>query len=497
MKIVTAEQMREIDRRTIEDGVPGIALMENAAHRVVEELIREFDPIDQQNIVIFCGKGNNGGDGLAIARILREYNVGRLRVILAADSSEYSGDSAANLKRLPECGVFPTREVPEKLRDRREVNIVIDALLGTGLSGPPTGRVAELIRATKTFPQARVVAIDLPSGLGGAIAESGDGSASDIVRADITVTFTSPKVEHYLANGAEEHVGRLVISQIGTPPWLIPSGLEVGAPGEFRHLFLPRKRDGHKGKYGHVLVVGGAEGKSGAATMTGLAALRSGAGLVSVTSREATLHAPELMTESLDGFALDRKSVVAVGPGLGMKPELLARLLKEVTVPMVIDADGLNSIAGTPFRGRGVETILTPHPGEMSRLTGLPVEKQTLVERLSTARSFAQERNVCVVLKGYRTLIAMPDGNVWINTSGSPGMATAGTGDILTGMIAGMVASTMQQFPEEIGTAVRAAVWLHGRAGELGADELTEQCLIATDLLRYLPAAIREVAPKR
>jgi NAD(P)H-hydrate epimerase len=318
--------------------------------------------------------------------------------------------------------------------------------------------------------------VDLPSGLGG---------GGDIVRADITVTFTTPKVEHYLADRAEEHIGRLVVSQIGVPPWLIPGGFEVTEPADFRGLFRPRKRDGHKGNYGHVLVIGGAPGKSGAATMAGLAALRSGAGLVSVTSSEATLVAPELMTESLEDFSLERKTGLAVGPGLGLRQDLLRGLLRETTIPMVIDADGLNSIAGTEFRGRGVETILTPHPGEMARLTGSPVG-----DRLETARSFAQTRNVCLVLKGYRTLVATPDGNVWINTTGSPAMATGGTGDILTGMIAGLVA----QFPGEIATAVRAAVWLHGRAGELGSAELTEQCLIATDLLRYLPKAIQEIA---
>ena len=476
MKVLTAAQMREVDRLTVEDGVPSLALMENAAHRVVEELVREFAPLDQQNVVILCGKGNNGGDGLAIARILREYNVGRLRVVLAANPLEYSGDAAVNLKRLDEAGIHPQMDVPEKLRDRRAVTLVIDALLGTGCQGAPAGRVAELIRAAAGFPEARIVAVDLPSGLGG------DG---DIVRADITVTFTAPKVEHYLAPRAEEHVGRLVVTQIGSPPWLIPGGLEVSTPDEFRHLFLPRKREAHKGDFGHLLVVGGSPGKSGAATMAALAALRSGAGLVTVTSPDAARLAPELMTESLDDFTLDRKTVVAAGPGLGLRADLMDRLLREQAVPLVIDADGLNSIANTGFLGRGVQTVLTPHPGEMARLTGMPV-----TDRLATAREFAKARNVCLVLKGYRTLIALPDGSVWINTTGSPGMATAGSGDILTGMIAGLIA----QFPQEIPAAVRAAVWLHGRAGELGSKELTEQGLIATDLLRYLPKAIQEIA---
>lgn len=478
MIVLTSGQAREVDRQTIEDGVAGIALMENAAHRVVEELVREFAPLDQQNIVILCGKGNNGGDGLAIARILREYNVDRLRVVLAADPAEFSGDAKVNLDRLGEARLFPEMQVPHKLRDRLAVTLVIDALLGTGIKGAPTGRVAELIRATREFPVAKIVAVDLPSGLGG-----GGDVVKDVVKADITVTFTAAKLEHYLAAGAQEHVGRLVVTQIGCRP-VTSSGVEVSDAELFAPLFAPRKRDGHKGDYGHVLVVGGAPGKSGAATMTGLAALRMGAGLVTVTSREATLIAPELMTESLDDFALERKTVLAVGPGLGVNRPLVERLLRDATVPLILDADALNSISGTDFRGRGMATILTPHPGEMARLMGTEVG-----DRLTTARNFAKARNVCLVLKGHRTLIATPDGDAWINTTGSPGMATAGTGDVLTGMIAGMVA----QHPQDILLAVRAAVWLHGRSGELGAAELTEQCLIATDLLRFLPKAIREV----
>jgi ADP-dependent NAD(P)H-hydrate dehydratase / NAD(P)H-hydrate epimerase len=478
MKILTAEQMREVDRQTIEDGVPSIALMENAAHRVVEEMVREFDPIDRKSIVILCGKGNNGGDGLAIARLLHEYNVQRLRVVLAADPAEFSGDAAQNLRRVLELGIHPVFEVPAKLRERREVNVVVDALLGTGLKGPPTGRTAELIASTREFLQAKIVSVDLPSGLGG---------GGDCVRADITVTFTAPKVEHYLAAGAEEHIGRLVVTQIGSPPWLIPGGLEVSSPADFRHLFRPRKRDSNKGDFGHVLVVGGASGKSGAAAMTGLAALRSGAGLVTVACSDSSRLAPELMSASLDNFSLEKMTVLAVGPGLGEKREIAPKLMKEALVPMVIDADGLNAMAGTDFRGRGTQTVLTPHPGEMARLLGVDRVRES--ERLHVARTFAQERNVCLVRKGYRTLVALPDGHVWINTSGSPAMATGGTGDILTGMIAGLIA----QFPDEIDTAVRAAVWLHGRAGQLGAEELTEQCLIATDLLNFLSKAIREI----
>ncbi len=475
MTVLTAEQMREVDRLTIERGVPSLALMENAAHRVEEALAQQFDPLHQQFVVVLCGKGNNGGDGLALARLLSD-KVARLHVVMAAGPEELTGDAAVNYRRLcEETRIVPSREIPQKLRERREVTVVVDALLGTGVKGPAQGRVLDLIRATREFPEAKVVAVDLPSGLGG---------GGECVRADTTVTFTAPKVEHYLAEGAEECVGRLVVSQIGCPPQLVVSKLEVSDPRDFVPLFKPRKRDSNKGDFGHVLVVGGSPGKSGAVTMAGLAALRMGAGLVTVTSRDASHFAPELMTETIEDFSLDRKTVLAVGPGLGMHGDLVAGLMRDPAIPMVIDADGLNSIAGTDFRGRGAETILTPHPGEMARLLGHPVG-----DRVETARGFAQERNVCLVLKGNRTLIGLPDGRVFINLSGSPSMSTGGTGDILTGMISGLVA----QFPNQIEIAVRAAVWLHGRSGELGAEELTEQCLIATDLLRFLPRAIHEI----
>ncbi len=475
MRVLTAEQTRLADLKTIEDGVPSIALMENAAHRVSEVLEREFDPLTGQKIVILCGKGNNGGDGLALARILKERGVERTSVVLGADPSEYKGDAAANLARLREVGLYPSLQIPEKLRERREVTIVIDAILGTGSKGAPSGSALELIQATREFPQAKIVAVDLPSGLGG---------GGECVRADITVTFTTAKVEHYLADGAEEAVGKLIVTQIGCPPWVIPPGLEISVPASFAHLFQPRKPETHKGDYGHVLVVGGAPGKAGAAVMAGMSALRMGAGWVSVACSDSSRLPPELMSEPLGGFSLEKKTVIAVGPGLGVNRELVTWLLNDSKVPVVIDADGLNSIAGTDFRGRGIETILTPHPGEMARLTGAPVK-----DRLSEARAFAKERNVCLVLKGHRTLIAAPSGDVWINTTGSPAMAKAGSGDILTGLIAGLIA----QFPDNIADAVRAAVWLHGRAGQLGAEELTDKGLIATDLLKYLPKAIREI----
>jgi ADP-dependent NAD(P)H-hydrate dehydratase / NAD(P)H-hydrate epimerase len=482
VKVLTAAQMREVDRLTIQGGIPSLELMENAGRRVLEVLEREFAPLQSQRILVLCGKGNNGGDGLVVARLLRRAGVEQVYVVLAAQPDEYAGDAKVNLERLAEAGLIPTLDIPQT-PERREATIVVDALLGTGLKGPASGRVLELIRATRDFPVAKMVAVDLPSGLGG---------GGECVRAGITVTFTAPKIEHYLADGSGDAVGRLIVTQIGSPAELVPGGLETSLPSEFASLFAARKREAHKGDFGHVLVVGGAPGKVGAAAMSGLAAARMGAGLTTVACSDSSRLAPELMTEPLHSFSLERKTVIAIGPGLGKAPELVARVLSEAKVPVVIDADALNAIAGTDFRGRGVETVLTPHPGEMGRLLG-----GAYTDPVATARAFARERNVCLVLKGHRTLIAVPEGiaapegQAWINLSGTPAMGKGGSGDILTGMIAGMIA----QFPGDIATAVRAAVWLHGKSGELAAEELTEKCVLATDLLLYLPKAIRGIAP--
>lgn len=443
--VLTSEQMREADRRTIAGGVPGEVLMQRAATRLVEAIERECAPLADQRAVIICGKGNNGGDGLVAARLLQG-RVAALQIVHVDDPPAPLDDSAT---------------------------VVVDALLGTGFRGEVQGRYAELIRAiNEDFPRAKVFAVDIPSALE--------------VRADVTVTFAAPKVDLVIGPGAEK-AGKLIVGDIGIPAEYLQSDLHLSEASDFAPLFQPRQRDSNKGLYGHVLVIGGAKGKSGAAAMAGLAALRAGAGLVSVACADASKLAPELMTESLEHFSLDRKTVIAVGPGLGPAPDLVKNLMSEVTVPMVIDADGLNSIAGTNFTGRGVETILTPHPGEMARLIG-----GKFTDRVATARSFARNRNVCLVLKGNRTLVALPDGHVYVNPTGSPALAKGGTGDILTGLIAGLVAQCAAQHPGDIATAVRAAVWLHGRAGELGAQDWTEFCLLATDLLNYLPRAIRE-----
>ncbi len=436
-----------------ERGTPVETLMERAGSCLFEFLERQFPPLGEQRVVIFCGTGNNGGDGLALARLL-ERRVAELQVV----------------------------KVTEETADfDRDATIVVDALLGTGFREPVEGRYAQLIRSiNEDFHKAKIVAVDLPSAMQ--------------VRADFTVTFAAPKAEMLLSTRAH-NIGKLEVADIGIAADLLESGLELSEAHDFRPLFEPRPVDAHKGLYGHVLMVGGSAGKTGAVAMAGLAALKAGAGLVTVACADPSRLAPELMTQEMDDIDLRKKTVLAIGPGLGIRRKLVSRWLQAAAAaspipPTVIDADALNSLAKeegteTDFRGRGAQTILTPHPGEMARLLGRPVPEN---ERLEIARAFAKDHDVCLVLKGYRTLIAFPEGNVWINPTGSPAMSKGGTGDILTGLIAGFVAQT----PRDLPGAVRAAVWLHGRAGELAAEVLTEQCVLATDLLTYLPAAIGE-----
>ncbi len=500
MKVLTAAQMREVDRRTNEFGVPGLILMENAGQRVVELLAHAYAPLREQRIIVICGKGNNGGDGMVVARQLyTRFRPLMLHVLLAGDPGEMEGDAAANYKMLEAVGCPVTFELTPQMET---ATLIVDALLGTGIHGAAKGRALDLIRAINDqFPLADVVSVDLPSGL-----DSDSGvPPGETVHANHTVTFTAPKLCHVLSPACELG-GKLHVEAIGSPRELYEQDpaiyLSLSEPSLFAHLFRPRISDSNKGLYGHALVIGGSRGKSGAAAMAGIAALRAGAGLATVASTEDALgniaaHAPEIMTEVLarDDAArariLERKNVVAIGPGLGQDPETVqfVRVMVEQTpLPMVVDADGLNALAGHPTRYRWPR-IFTPHPGEMSRLNGRTIG-EIQADRIGMARSFATERDVYLVLKGNRSVVAAPDGRVWINPTGSPAMATGGTGDVLTGLIAGLVA----QFPKQIDTAVLAAVYLHGRAGELGAAKLGEKSLIATDLFQFLPEAMREVA---
>jgi NAD(P)H-hydrate epimerase len=464
--------------------------MENAGSRVVDFLAARFAPLRRQRIVVVCGKGDNGGDGLVVARQLRMLHApAALDVVLPWDESEVSPSAQVNFRLLMEHGVSVHRSVQPTMR---AATLVVDAVLGTGLRGPASGAALEVIREINGgFPAAKVVAVDVPSGL---------VSGGECTHPVATVTFTAPKFEQVMPPTCDA-VGELIVAQIGTPrDWIEQDAgftTALSEPAMFAHLLTDRKRGAHKGDFGHVLVAGGAAGKGGAAAMAGCAALRSGAGLVTVACDErerpaVTSLSPELMSRPLPLEPNEPipQDVVAIGPGLGDSlehAELARRLFAGLMLPLVADADALNALAGTDFRSPAAMRVLTPHPGEMARLTGKSVAA-IQADRAAAALELAGRCGSIVVLKGQRTLIALPDGRLFVNPSGTPAMATAGSGDILTGLCAGLLA----QHPASAELALLAAVWLHGRAGELAAAQLTENCVTATDLLRFLPEAIRE-----
>ncbi|HWR34774.1 MAG TPA: NAD(P)H-hydrate dehydratase [Clostridia bacterium] len=509
MKLTTAAEMRTIDRVTSERfGVHSLGLMENAGSAVAN-VARELYPAANR-VTIICGKGNNGGDGFVAARKLHQ--AGKVvEVLLLADPHELKGDAANMFNRLPIRPVVirSERDLENELsRSLANADIIIDAVLGTGFRAPVTGLVAHAIEALN-HPGIPVLSVDIPSGADADSLVVQTGAA--IARSDAIVTFTAPRPAHLL--GALTR-GPIYVAQIGSPDEAVISSLNLLAITALgvAPLLAPRPLDANKGRFGHALIIGGSIGKAGAAAMAGMGALRSGAGLTTIGTTRSVLStvasfAPELMTEplaeteagtiSLSALEYERlekiskgKNVLAIGPGISRDADtahFVCTAVSKTKLPTVIDADGLNAFEGnlTQLSGRSHPLVLTPHPGEMARLTGLTTEKIQR-DRIGVARRCAAERQAIVVLKGWRTIVALPSGQAWINPTGNPGMATGGTGDVLTGMIAGFIA----QFPSEIPSAVRAAVFLHGMSGDIAREELGEQALIATDLLKYLPHAM-------
>jgi ADP-dependent NAD(P)H-hydrate dehydratase / NAD(P)H-hydrate epimerase len=428
------------------------------------------------------------------------------------------GDAAANLARLQTSGPPEIVAAAEAWRKAypslKETTLLIDALLGTGLTRPLEGFLLEVVRdVNRLEPRPKVVAVDLPSGM------SADSAAliGEFMRADASVTFTAPNLGHVFPPACE-HVGAWVVKQIGTPREALESDpslqLNLTTAEDLAWLGEPRRPDAHKGNFGHVLVIAGSLGKTGAAAMTARAALRAGAGLVTVATPKSALPIVaglglEFMTEplaetdagtvsrqALDSGQVDRllegKSLVALGPGIGTvaeTAEFVCELVRRVTLPMVIDADGLNAIAGDPgcLDARDRLRVLTPHPGEMARLVGGSTS-DVQSNRLEAARGFAAAHQVYVVLKGFRTLTADPGGTVWVNPTGNPGMAKGGTGDVLTGLIAGFLAQFRERSVTEV---VAAAVYVHGLAGDLAAREFGEISMLAGDLLEKIPGALK------
>jgi NAD(P)H-hydrate epimerase len=504
--------MRQVDRAAIDGfGIPSLVLMENAALGVVDAIAQEFASAD--SVTIFCGPGNNGGDGLAVGRHLaiRGYSVS---IFLVSGGHELRGDAAVQLgicrgMELDLRDVEPEESIASLLDVAATGDLIVDSLFGTGLGRPLSGQFAELVTGLNEVPVPRL-AVDLPSGLSGSRADV-PGPA---VEADVTVTFGAPKVPHVFPPAAAL-VGRVMVADLGIPPELLERAegdLHLLAEEELEPLLPVRPVESHKGDYGHVLVIGGSEGKSGAAVLAARGALRSGAGLVTVAAPAPLL--PTIEAASVESMAvalpvsgpgLDQnavavalaeakgKSFLAVGPGLGLVGETAAvvrELVRQVRLPMVLDADGLNAFAGRlgELAEREAESILTPHPGELARLLGTSTE-EVLEDRLASVRRACAESGAVVVLKGHLSLIADPLGGVYVNPTGNPGMATAGSGDVLTGMIAGFGS----QGHGPMGAA-RLGVFVHGLAGDLAANSVGETGLTAGDIVRHVPEAIERIA---
>jgi ADP-dependent NAD(P)H-hydrate dehydratase / NAD(P)H-hydrate epimerase len=516
MWLLSGNEMQACDRVTSEVfGVPSIELMRNAS-RAVAGFVRQQFP-QAQRVMVLCGRGNNGGDGMMTARLLAEVGVDVTTILLGSPDS-LKGDAAVAWKELNDSPLGHIRIVDtgEDLADHSvwlEADLIVDAVLGTGFTPPMRGLALDA-REWLRGSSAPILAIDLPSGWpADATSATVDGP---VFPADAVITFTAPKPAHVFGQLTRRWNQAVVVAEIGSPKEAVLSALNIEWAGAAHALTeAPREADANKGKFGHVLVAGGSAGKSGAPAMASLAALRVGAGLVTAAVPAPVLSlvagvAPELMTHSLlateagqiaainlreDQMAEFMKgiTVLAVGPGIGQSAEtaeFVMGLLARTKIPAVVDADALNIVAQRPEMlprlAEGRFMALTPHPGEMARLAGITTAA-VQANRLEIAREFARRNGVTLVLKGARTLIAHPSGRVAVNTTGNPGMAKGGSGDLLTGMIAGVLA----QFPHDEERAVEAAVYLHGLAADVAVERGDEHTLLATDCIREFSRAFR------
>ncbi|MFO8049277.1 MAG: NAD(P)H-hydrate dehydratase [Desulfosudaceae bacterium] len=517
MYLVTAEQMRQIDQTTIESfGIPGRVLMENAGRGATRWLMENFPEATDQKIAILAGRGNNGGDGFVMARYLFQAGT-RVTVYLLSTPDKVSGDAAANLALLDKLGV-PVVCLPDEaaLESHRSAlahhHLVVDAILGTGLKKEVRGFFKTVINHINDSGQP-VFAVDIPSGLNADTGQPG----GVCVKARATATFGYAKTGQFQFPGADL-CGALGVIDIGIPPFIAESIKPAGnlLTGRLVAGYCqPRPAAAHKGGNGHVLVIAGSPGKTGAAVLTATAAMRAGAGLVTLAVPAGLHHlvAPavtEIMTlpvgdatcrkfdatcSTAIGEILPRLSCLALGPGLGTDEatqELLRRLLTSCPVPLVIDADGLNCLADRPdlFKKAAAPVVITPHPGEMARL--LQTDAALVqADRLGHARSFAEAHNIHVVLKGAGTVIAHPDGTIFVNQTGNPGMAAGGMGDVLTGMIAAWIGQG--QSP---GRAARLGVYLHGAAADMAAEQIGGPGFLATEVMAALPRALTALNQK-
>jgi NAD(P)H-hydrate epimerase len=517
MRVLNSAQMKEADRRTIDEiGIPSLVLMENAGRQAVAAMEAMYSDLLERQVAVLCGRGNNGGDGFVVARTLVQRGAA-VSVFLFGRVAEVRGDARTNLEILGRLGVTVVEVADSQawelhFSEVSDCTLIVDAIVGTGLNAPLTGLIESVV-ADVNASAIPVVSIDLPSGLS---ADSPDPIGPSI-EAGLTVTLGAPKLPLVLPPG-ETRAGDIVIADIGIPGEIFESvegpRVELLTRASMRELISPRTPDSHKGDYGRVLIVAGSLGKTGAAHLAAVGALRSGAGLVTVATSAAcqaivSAMGPEYMTEGLrdteaglhsDGVerVLDiARDVIAVGPGLGRAPatrEFITQLVDRATTPLVIDADGLDAFSDDPDRltGReGRDVIITPHAGEMARLVGMSAD-EVQSSRLEIARNFAVAHHLYVVLKGHRTLIATPDGKVFINPTGNPGMATGGTGDVLTGMIAAWLAQLL-----DAEAACKLAVYLHGMAGDLAEADEGEVAMTSADVAGHLGDAIMELTARR
>lgn len=516
MKIFTAEQMRAFDKAATDDfSLPSIVLMENAALRVVEFLEAKFAPLDGKSIVVLCGKGNNGGDGLAVARHLEAAGVA-VTVIMAA-RDDYKGDALTNMQARGKFSPYQwSRADIDQILNAflpviRRADIVVEALLGTGFSGDVREPLRTLLLATQNVPVR--IAVDVPGGL-----HADDGTMGlDIKPATHTVTFAAPKRGFFVRDGLEQ-VGEVWVGTIGTSTGqenLTETGCEVLGLDAAKALLPTRPLDAHKGDAGRVLITGGSFGMSGAMALACRAALASGVGLclAALPDKALGLFAPacieatsrplasddlgRLVAEAADDLheLWEGVQAVALGPGLGRTEEALEfarRVVRECPHPLVIDADALHALPSIAHQvqGRQAPTILTPHPGEMGTLMGISAQDVNN-DRYSVAARCAGLYGAYVVLKGAHSIIARPDGQLFVNLSGNPGMASGGSGDVLTGTIAGLLAQL-----KDAEAAAKLGVYLHGYAGDI-AYRTRGNGLVASEIAANLPLALEEIAARQ
>ncbi len=505
----TVEEMKSIDRRAITRyGIPGVVLMENAGRGVVKVIEDCFDLSRNPIVTIICGTGNNGGDGMVVCRHLLAAGASP-KCFLVGKKEKMRGDAKSNLEILEKAGCkvvemenSTTRQFMEHLQ---QSGLVVDAIFGTGFKGKLEGLAARVVGKMNesTLP---TVSIDCPSGL-----DSDDGRVEGLcVNATITVTMCLPKIGLFFYPG-RKWVGELWVVDIGVPESVVREEAVTARLMESHEVVLPQRDPaGHKTTFGYVAVISGSAGMTGAGAMASRACLRCGAGMVTFCLPESlnlaleakltevmTYPLPETAAKTLSVDALkavepvlQKADVLAVGPGLSTHPEtqkLVSSLIQKVNLPIVLDADGLNAMSGRidVLRKRKAATIITPHPGEMARLTGLKVS-EIMRNKPKVASRFANENGVVTVLKGAPTVVASPDGSTFINSKGNSALATAGSGDVLTGMIAGMLSQGLDSVE-----AAKTGVYLHGLAGDIMSDRYTEYGVVATDLLEAIPAAIK------